>query len=99
MQEHRRKSNNYYFAGHSKNVWGVGSLQDFLAIKAQLVKRDGKMCNAKNGHGCDKEFASRQLTIDHVLPISAGGPVSDIGNMQLLCKECHKRKTMAEMLP
>lgn len=34
------------------------------------------------------------LAIDHIIPISMGGPVCEIHNLQLLCFRCHKRKTV-----
>lgn len=33
--------------------------------------------------------------VDHVIPLSAGGPDTD-ENKQLLCDECHKEKSRAE---
>lgn len=50
--------------------------------------------NRTNGNGCGNYFPFDMLTIDHIIPISMGGPVYDIHNPQLLCFRCHKRKTM-----
>ena len=37
----------------------------------------------------------RGWEVDHITPVSLGGS-DDIGNLQLLCKECHKEKTGRE---
>ncbi len=50
---------------------------------------DNKNCR----FGCGKYFPIALLTVDHIIPISKGGPVFDIGNMQLLCWQCHRKKT------
>lgn len=50
-----------------------------------LYKRDGYNCNE-----CGVRF-SGNATIDHIVPISDGG-MHVIGNMQLLCEECHNIK-------
>ena len=46
-----------------------------------------------NGSGCGGHFPLHLLSVDHIIPISLGGPVCDIHNMQLLCFRCHERKT------
>jgi 5-methylcytosine-specific restriction protein A len=35
--------------------------------------------------------------VDHIKPISEGGQLYDIDNLQSLCKQCHSRKTMREI--
>ena len=40
----------------------------------------------------DKTERYRMATIDHVIPISKGGNVSDIGNMRLACSKCNRKK-------
>jgi len=35
--------------------------------------------------------AARELTVDHVVPLARGGR-NDIGNLQLLCQACNRRK-------
>ena len=71
--------------------------------KTTLAKKYGSRCNpgynlsASQGldtkFGCGKYFPIGLLTVDHIIPISKGGPVFDIGNMQLLCWQCHRKKT------
>lgn len=35
--------------------------------------------------------------VDHVVPIEKGGDIWDMVNLQALCRECHSKKTKAEM--
>lgn len=78
------------FGRNSNNTWH--ELPD--KIKNQLrdivETRDGLTCCTKYHHGCG---TTGYLTIDHIIPIRAGGPVADIGNLQLLCIKCHDKKT------
>ena len=37
----------------------------------------------------------RGWEVDHITPVSMGGS-DDVGNLQLLCKECHQEKTGQE---
>lgn len=52
-------------------------------IVPQLIARDGAYC----AH-CGDE---RDLTIDHVRPISRGGS-NELSNLQVLCRPCNSRK-------
>jgi 5-methylcytosine-specific restriction endonuclease McrA len=62
--------------------------------KLRLVEVYGLRCDRRNGNGCGKDFPLDMLSIDHIIPISMGGSVCDIHNMQLLCFKCHERKTI-----
>jgi hypothetical protein len=86
----------FFFVNSSNNTWGQLHESIRMDFKHDLVVRDGLRCNDSHGHGCGMNFKMRKLTIDHVIPISRGGPVMDLNNMQLLCKPCHFRKTKAE---
>lgn len=55
-------------------------------IKQQLYGRQAGDCN-----GCGEHFQLRNLTIDHVIPRSRGGPDLD-ENLQLLCGACNSVK-------
>jgi 5-methylcytosine-specific restriction endonuclease McrA len=61
--------------------------------KRQLLQRDGCVCCTRYGFGCGKELLEGELGIDHIIEIAMGGPVCEIGNMQLLCQDCHRNKT------
>jgi 5-methylcytosine-specific restriction endonuclease McrA len=51
-----------------------------------LVRRDGSDCSI-----CGKSLASREITIDHRVPLSRGGADS-IENMQIVCEPCGREK-------
>ena len=55
-------------------------------IKQQLYGRQAGNCN-----GCGEHFQLRNLTIDHMIPGSRGGPDVD-ENLQLLCGACNSLK-------
>ena len=51
------------------------------------------MCFTHKGDGCGRTFDySSILTVDHIVPRCFGGN-GDIINKQLLCIDCHTRKT------
>jgi 5-methylcytosine-specific restriction endonuclease McrA len=77
-----------YIAGKSNNTWYQ---KPPIARAAYKEKLGYDKCNI-----CKKYFGLSRLTLDHIIPISYGGPVDDIGNMQLLCYYCHDAKTRAE---
>jgi 5-methylcytosine-specific restriction endonuclease McrA len=95
-----------YVAGKSGDSWYQISPSMRQNYKTILAKKYGSRCNpgftlaTSQGmdnksptFGCGKYFPIALLTVDHIIPISKGGPVLDIGNMQLLCWQCHRRKT------
>ncbi len=55
-------------------------------LKDVLYGRQGGNCN-----GCGEHFRYQNLTMDHVVPRSKGGPDAD-DNMQLLCGHCNSIK-------
>jgi hypothetical protein len=42
-----------------------------------------------------KEKLKQKFEVDHIKPLASGG-TNDIKNLQLLCKSCHKEKTLRE---
>jgi HNH endonuclease len=75
----------------SINTWGQLPLDDKFRIKDELVVLNDSRCR-----WCLKPFNPNDLTVDHIIPIAAGGPVSDLCNMELLCVKCHNKKTKHE---
>lgn len=54
-------------------------------IRLRIRERDGYKCRH-----CSR--AVRIGEVDHIVPIEKGGSEDD-SNLQLLCKECHRKKT------
>ncbi|QRI45997.1 HNH endonuclease [Gordonia phage Dre3] len=59
--------------------------------KAQVRRRDGHRCR-ECGKPCKSGDGSQ---VDHIINRAEGGDGSD-ANLQLLCAECHERKTRRE---
>jgi len=47
----------------------------------------------KRDKSCVRCGTKTALQVDHIVPITFGGGVADVTNLQLLCKQCHKRKS------
>lgn len=45
-----------------------------------------------DSHNCVSCGEMYNLTVDHIVPISKGGALLDIHNMQLMCKTCNGKK-------
>jgi 5-methylcytosine-specific restriction endonuclease McrA len=70
---------------HTGQVRSIRSRQK-KAAKSYLIRRDGPICQF-----CRQHFSRGGLTIDHIVPRSAGG--LDCGdNMRLLCRPCHDKR-------
>lgn len=55
-------------------------------VRLAVWRRDGGRCTA-----CGADF---ELEFDHVIPVALGG-ASTVGNLQLLCAPCNRRKGAA----
>ncbi len=62
-------------------------LETLKQIKARRWEKQKGRC-----HYCGKEMSKREATIEHVVPVSRGGPVTDRRNIVLACEVCNKRK-------
>lgn len=82
-----------YIPGKSRDSWFQLSPETRLQYKASLAKRNDLICSKNNGNGCGRHYPLDMLSVDHIMPISMGGSVCDIHNMQLLCFRCHGKKT------
>lgn len=78
------------------DTWGQLPYHIKLELKKRLVRRDGSICSRRHGHGCGRILEWHQITMDHIIPISRGGDVCDMSNLQILCKMCHDKKTENE---
>lgn len=43
------------------------------------------------------EYVHGRYEVDHIVPIALGGEMWDIENLQILCHNCHKKKTKKDM--
>jgi len=48
-------------------------------------------------HYCGKKFAPKELTMDHIVPVSKGGKTTK-GNVVVCCKECNTAKKSKLMM-
>lgn len=53
-------------------------------VRAKIIERDGGKCVI-----C---LSTEDLTVDHIIPLSAGGKKYNTENLQTLCKICHSDK-------
>lgn len=52
--------------------------------------RDGYRCRL-----CGARRRARELEVDHILEIAAGGAALEYSNLQTVCRSCHRAKTTA----
>lgn len=80
---------------HAKRAREVGADYDFAVTKSALRDRDGDECHycgrAMNFAWTNHKIPKGKATIDHVVPISAGGSHT-FGNAVLACWECNSEK-------
>ncbi len=62
--------------------------RELTRIRERILVRDGAACR-KCGKGVGR------LEVDHVVPLAAGGSNAEL-NLQLLCIDCHKLKSLKE---
>ena len=53
------------------------------AVRAAVIVRDGGRCR--------RCHSTRNLEVDHIVPVSRGGP-TDEDNLETLCRRCNRRK-------
>ena len=53
------------------------------SVRAEIIVRDGGRCR--------KCFSTRNLEVDHIVPVSRGG-VTEQENLETLCRRCNRRK-------
>jgi 5-methylcytosine-specific restriction protein A len=68
--------------------------------KAQKLKKTQWWANQiQKGvcHYCQKKFASKELTMDHVIPLARGGTSTE-GNIVPACTDCNRQKKLSTPL-
>jgi 5-methylcytosine-specific restriction protein A len=69
--------------------WGKGrGGRPWARLRKRILLRDKYTCQSCHRVG-------GRLEIDHIVPISQGG-TKDESNLQVLCRECHRKKTIEE---
>jgi 5-methylcytosine-specific restriction endonuclease McrA len=56
-------------------------------IMLKVVRRDNYICQICHNHVPDDE-----IELDHIIPISKGGP-TNVENLRLLCRACNRKKS------
>ena len=54
--------------------------------RRRVIERDKQTC-----YMCGRKIARHELALDHVVPLSRGGPHSE-SNLRVACKPCNLRK-------
>jgi len=62
--------------------------QSWLEVREKALERDGYRCVK-----CGRQASE----VDHIVPIALGGSMFDLNNLQSLCSECHKWKTLSDL--
>ena len=59
------------------------------AARVVVMRRDRYTCRI-----CRERKRARELEVDHVIELAAGGAPLDYANLQTVCRPCHRRKTL-----
>lgn len=83
----------YVLTGDEKHL----SLRSFNdRQKREMYERQNGLCARPHltGHDAQRIFALADMEADHIDPWSAGGK-TEVGNGQMLCRQCNRRKSAA----
>ena len=58
---------------------------------SQYARKDLYETQQRRCNGCGNTYQEKDLTVDHIVPVSKGG-TNDIANLQLLCHNCNSIK-------
>jgi 5-methylcytosine-specific restriction enzyme A len=88
--DHKRVGWNEWQAAKGNNVQrGYGKA--WRALRAEAMRRDSHLCQC-----CLEEGVYTPATdVDHITPKALGG-TDELGNLQALCRPCHREKTAQE---
>ncbi len=59
------------------------------AARVVVLRRDRYTCRI-----CRRRFRARELEVDHVIELAAGGRPLEFANLQTVCRPCHRAKTV-----
>ena len=60
---------------------------DWKIIRKKILTRDNMVCNY-----CQRYMTLAEATVDHIVPLSAGGARLDPSNLVACCLSCNSRK-------
>jgi len=63
-------------------------------IRKQILERDGYICQIQAA-GCT--LAANQ--VDHIVPVSKGGPWWDTANLRAACPRCNNGRNAVALMP
>ena len=90
----RTKSIAFYQVNNKNyiNSFGRNPINTWYELPSAQTRRLRKLVQERDGYKCRVCGDTRRLQTDHIIPIKAGGPVSEPSNIQLLCEECFNKK-------
>lgn len=53
----------------------------------RVIRRDHNLCQK-----CGKSLLDKEIEIDHIIPVSKGGPTTE-SNLRVLCLKCNRKKS------
>lgn len=82
-----------------KNAWlGAMGKCEHCGIKERFIWRKAGISGSfANGNLHQIVWRTSNLELDHITPLHRGGS-NDCENLQLLCTDCHKTKTISERI-
>jgi 5-methylcytosine-specific restriction endonuclease McrA len=94
----QRESNGHRFGPRGEQVWRNNMRARAMGARGRIRTRDWRRLLARVGYRCLRcgrhEREVGPLTIDHVMPLAAGGG-NTIHDVQPLCSHCNQGKGIA----
>ncbi|WP_411144962.1 HNH endonuclease [Streptomyces sp. x-80] len=90
-EHHRAYESGRSVQSHRKRREAIASGNQAAARVRRALKRVGRGSCAR----CGLCFLASAMDVDHIVPLSRGGEDVD-GNVQTLCRPCHKAKTRTD---
>ena len=95
MKYNKHGGRSFYQIGTLMSIIGDGRRLDIKQQHTRNAKRKKflrQQIETRDGKSCYHCKLLKKLELDHVIPLYAGG-TWNIDNLQLLCTECHVKKT------
>lgn len=75
--------------------WRLATARKRAALGQNFTPSQKKALIERSGGRCESCGATEDLECDHIVPCHLGG-TNDLSNGQVLCSECHQRKTLEQ---